>query len=69
MLDDVVESEVIEDIVIAATGEVDVEKLRNDLVTISRLVSGLKQEMQQMRNQVQRNHTQLKQLEARVGRR
>jgi predicted nucleic acid-binding Zn-ribbon protein len=53
----------------AANGVVDVHQMRTELDSSNRVVNNLRQEMQQLRNQVQRTVTSLKQLEARVARR
>jgi predicted nucleic acid-binding Zn-ribbon protein len=70
MLDGETEAEVvIDESALMVGGEVDVKRLQSEFITCCRTVAALKQEMQQLRNQVQRNLTTLKQVEARVARR
>jgi hypothetical protein len=53
----------------ATIGNVDLQSMRKEIDNYIRVVDHLKQEMSQLRSQVQRCQTQMKMLETRVTRR
>jgi len=50
-------------------GNVDLQSMRTEIDNYIRVMEHLKQEMQQLRNLMQRSQSQIKMLEVRVGRR